>query len=287
MTLGKLRKEKIEAIKKTFEMTKSLKETAEIEGVVERTVSKHVTPEQTDISPGPNSSQRSVHSSEPVRPESDIPFKVYKAFENGSTNIAVCLKFKLSPELVIRYREDSNRMKKADFDVELEKGNILKTKVEAAIQQGKKELSDVETRIDKENARLIELQDRARRGSDGYLEGFLQKMEDVPENQIYEYAHRIVKSDFYARAIAELNVRMVLGAITRHPNPDRIFYELKSRASQNHSYVSDIRAADGEVLILVNDVKKNAVGQALLWRKSRQAKNFYERQAKEWSNQAK
>ena len=287
MTLGKLRKEKIEAIKKTFERTKSLKETAEIEGVVERTVSKHVTPEEIDISPGSDSSQRSVHSGEPVKPESDIPFKVYKDFENGSTNIAVCLKFKLSPELVIRYREDYNTMKKADFDVELEKRNILKTKVEAAIQQGKKELSDIEARIDKENARLVELQDRTSRGIDGYLEGFLQKMEDVPDNQIYEYAHRIVKSDFYARAMAELNVRMVLEAITRHPNPDRIFHELKSRTSKNLSIVSDIRAADGEVLILVNDVKKNAVRSALLWRQSRQAKKFYERQAKEWSNQAK
>lgn len=285
--MGKLRKEKIESIRKTFDRTKSLKETADFEGVDERTVSKHVTPKATDISGEPSVSQRSVDDIGTVNPQSDIRFKVYKAFETGSTNIAVCLKFKLSTELVIRYRMDYDTLKKADFDVELERKNILKTAVEAAIQQRKKELSDVEARIEKENARLIELQDLSSRGSDGYLEGFLQKMEDVPENQIYEYAHRIVKSDFYARAMAELNVRMVLGAITRHPNPDRIFNELKSRASKHLSAVFDIQAADSDVLILVSDVKKNAVRSGLLWRESGQAKNYYEKQAKKWSSRAK
>ena len=283
MTLGKLRKEKIESIRKTFERTNSLKETAEIEGVVDRTVSKHGTPKEVDISAGPNSSsRRSVDDI--VNPPSDISFKVYKAFENGSTNIAVCLKFKLSPELVMRYREEYHTMKKADFDVELEKRNIVKTEVEAAIQRRKEELNDVEARVQKENARLIELQDRVSRGSDGYLEGFLQKMEVVPENQICEYTYRLITSNFYARAMVELNVRMVLGAIARHPNFEPLLHELRKGPFQKLQCDDDIRAADGvDVRILVNDVKNYAVRSAMTWRERWQEKNYYEKRKKQSS----
>lgn len=285
MALGKLRKEKIESIKRTFERTNSLKETAEIEGVVERTVSKHVTPEENvPISAGPNSSQSSVHDSESMKRELDIPFKVYRAFESGSTNVPVCLKFKLSPERVIKYREEYDTMKKADFDIELEKRNILKKEVEAAIQRRNEELSEVKSRIEQENARWIELQDRLSRSSDGYLQDFLQKMVDMPENHLYEYANRIITSDFYARAMAELNVKMVLGAITRHPNFDRIFHQLKNGPYQNLSYVDDIRAANGvDLQSIVNDVKQNAARSARAWKQRWQAKNYFEQRAKKSS----
>jgi hypothetical protein len=290
--LGKLRKEKIESIKKTFERTKSLKKTAEIEEVTARTVSKHVSLKETDPTVGhtagseSESTQHSAHESESLRARPDIRFKVYKAFESGSTNVTVCLKFKLSPELVTRYREEHSIMKKADFDVELEKRNILRTEVEAAIQRRNKELSDLESRIEKENARLIELQDRLSKSSDGYLEDFLQKMENVPENHLYEYAYPIVTSDFYARALGQLNVKMVLGAITRYPNLDKLFHELENRALQNLSSANDMLIADGvDVQILVDDVKKNAARSTRIWKQRWQAKNFYE-QSERQSGQA-
>lgn len=282
MALGKLRKEKIESIKRTFERTKSLKETAEIEGVVERTVSKHVTPEETvPISVGPNSSKISVDDSEQVKRDLDIRFKVFKAFESGSTNVSVCLKFKLSPELVIKYREEYDMMKKSDFDVELEKRNILKKEVEAAIQRRNEELSEVKSRIEKENARWNELQDRLSRSSEVYLKDFLQKMAAMPENHLYEYAYPVITSDFYAKAMAELNVIMVLGAITRDPNFDRILHQLENRRSQNFSPVNDIWAAAGvDLQSLVNDVKKNTARSALEWKEGWQAKNYYAQRAK-------
>lgn len=146
-----------ESIWKTYHMHQSYTITADIESVDPRTVRNIVKEKKAKLA---TDELTNSIASKPTKSSNDslttAQLKAYKMFHNDQPNELVCLKLKLPPRKVIKFRTDFNQMKKSNLDETLVK--LLKETADLSeiIEQRRNENLGLEQ---KQNGLLSELKE--------------------------------------------------------------------------------------------------------------------------------